>query len=104
MRKAFEELANLKSILNDLKSTSNNQLDDGKVLEIVLLINNLKQRQLYLNNRRSLRVMRQRLLRREKKKNNANENLIDFKINEFFQTEQLFGSYKKFDQNIEDKV
>ena len=44
--------------------------------------------------------------RHEKFKTNqtGDDDLINFKINEFFQTEQLFGQYKKFDQKIEDQV
>lgn len=110
-KKIVEEFVRLKSIVdNDDENLIANLKDEQKQIELVALVNRLKQRLDFAKKRKSIRLLKRRILskqtksHRDCKSNNENDELIDFKINEFFQTEQLFGTFKKFDQNIEDQV
>lgn len=116
-RQVVDELARLKAIVNKINShgLENNSINNSEQLaaELVALINGLGARLEFLKRRKSVRLLKRRLIsihNRSSSSSNAskgqsqNDELIDFKLNEFFQTEQLFGTFKKFDQHIEEQV
>lgn len=110
-RQVVDELARLKAIVNKINSqTLDNDNNEQLAAELVALINGLRERLEFLKRRKSVRLLKRRLISIHNRSSNAskghnqNDELIDFKLNEFFQTEQLFGTFKKFDQNIEEQV